>query len=115
VLAPTLTVFLAVRALVGVGEASYAVVTRSLLGRLYPVERRGRAMSMFTRRSRLGGGGLRLGGVLGQHLGWRPAFFFAGGPGVLLAVALLFLERPRAGAHDAPQEKAEHQLSIAPR
>src|SRR5882757_8040855 len=112
-LAPTLTVFLAVRALVGVGEASYAVVTPSLLADFYPVERRGRAMSMFYAAIPLGSAvGFGLGGVLGQHLGWRPAFFFAGGPGVLLAVALLFLKDPPRGAHDAPQEKADHQLSI---
>ena len=81
-LAPTLTAFLAVRALVGVGEASYAVVTPSLLSDFYPTERRGRAMSIFYAAIPLGSAvGFALGGVLGQHLGWRPAFFFAGGPG----------------------------------
>jgi MFS family permease len=111
-LAPSLTVFLAVRALVGVGEASYAVVTPSLLADFYPADRRGRAMSMFYAAIPLGSAvGFGLGGVLGQHLGWRPAFFFAGGPGVLLAVALLFLKDPPRGAHDAPRDKAANQLS----
>jgi predicted MFS family arabinose efflux permease len=55
--------------------------------------------------------GFGLGGVLGQHLGWRPAFFVAGGPGALLAASLFFLKDPPRGAHDAPAAASEAQLS----
>ena len=100
-LAPSLMVFLIVRAIVGIGEATYAVVTPSLLADFYPIERRGRAMAFFYAAIPLGSAiGFALGGVLGQHLGWRKAFFLVGGPGALLAVALLFLRDPQRGAHD---------------
>lgn len=103
-LAPTLAVFLAVRALVGVGEASYSVVTPSLLSDFYPAERRGRVLAFFYAAIPLGSAlGFGLGGVLGQHVGWRTAFFFAGGPGAILAIALLFLRDPPRGAFDGPR------------
>jgi MFS transporter, Spinster family, sphingosine-1-phosphate transporter len=112
-LAPSLTVFLAVRALVGIGEASYAVVTPSLLADFYPVERRGRAMSIFYAAIPLGSAvGFGLGGVLGQHVGWRTAFFFAGGPGVLLAGALLLMREPPRGGYDPPEAASQDRPSI---
>src|SRR5688572_25538347 len=46
-LAPTYGWLLLARALVGVGEASYTVVTPSLLSDHYPPDRRGRAMGIF--------------------------------------------------------------------
>src|SRR6185369_16322216 len=46
-LAPTFGWLLLARALVGVGEASYSVVTPSLIADLYPAERRGRALAVF--------------------------------------------------------------------
>jgi predicted MFS family arabinose efflux permease len=111
-LAPTLAVFLFMRALVGVGEASYAVVTPPVLSDYYPPRERPRALSMFYAAIPLGSAiGFGLGGVLGQHLGWRPAFFVAGGPGALLAASLFFLKDPPRGAHDAPAAASEAQLS----
>jgi MFS family permease len=103
-LAPTLAFFLVARALVGVGEASYSVVTPSLLSDFFPPERRGRALATFYAAIPLGSAmGFALGGVLGQHLGWRPAFFIAGGPGTVLGLALLFLRDPPRGAFDPPR------------
>src|SRR6185503_12151876 len=46
-LAPVFAILLAARVLIGVGEASYTVVTPSLLGDYYPAERRGRALGVF--------------------------------------------------------------------
>src|SRR5262249_41754084 len=46
-LAPTYVALLLARAVVGVGEASYAVVTPSLLSDCYPAERRARALGIF--------------------------------------------------------------------
>jgi MFS family permease len=102
--APTFAIFLIARAVVGVGEASYSVVTPSLLADFYPAERRGRALSIFYAAIPLGSAlGFGLGGILGRRLGWRPAFFIAGGPGLMLAVALLFLRDPPRGAFDKPR------------
>jgi MFS family permease len=112
-LAPTFLVFLIARSLVGVGEASYSVVTPSLLSDYYPPERRGRALAIFYAAIPLGSAlGFGLGGVLGQHLGWRPAFFIAGGPGAILAVALLFLRDPPRGAFDPPRATTAEPLSF---
>jgi len=111
-LAPTLAVFLVMRALVGVGEASYAVVTPPVLSDYYPPRERPRALSMFYAAIPLGSAiGFALGGVLGQHLGWRPAFFVAGGPGALLAASLFFLKDPPRGAHDTAAMSSAAKLS----
>ncbi len=113
-LAPSLAVFLFMRALVGVGEASYAVVTPPVLSDYYPPRDRPRALSMFYAAIPLGSAvGFALGGVLGQHLGWRPAFFIAGGPGALLAASLFFLKDPPRGAHDAAPAPSDAKLSTA--
>ena len=67
--APTLAVFLLMRALVGVGEASYAVVTPPVLSDYYSAADRPRALSVFYAAIPLGSAvGFAL-GVLGQHLG----------------------------------------------
>src|SRR6266571_5213530 len=46
-LAPTYILLLLARAVTGIGEAGYAVVTPSLLSDFYPPERRGRALATF--------------------------------------------------------------------
>ena len=77
-------------------------MTPSLLSDFYPAERRGRALATFYAAIPLGSAlGFGLGGVLGKHIGWRAAFFVAGGPGAVLAMALLFLRDPPRGAFDA--------------
>jgi MFS family permease len=89
------------RAVVGIGEASYTVITPSLLSDHYPASRRGRALSIFYAAMPVGIAlGYVLGGQIGSRLGWRPAFFVAGGPGFVLAVCLLFLREPVRGQLD---------------
>src|SRR5207245_1815132 len=46
-LAPTYALLLVARAVIGAGEASYSVVTPSLLSDCYPAERRARALGIF--------------------------------------------------------------------
>src|SRR5262245_64426353 len=83
---------------VGVGEATCAPTATSLIGDLVRPERRARAMSVFML-------GLPLGlalsffvsGKVAAHLGWQAAFFVAGVPGLVLAVAALFLLDPGRG------------------
>jgi MFS transporter, Spinster family, sphingosine-1-phosphate transporter len=92
---------------IGVGEASYAVVTPPLLSDLYPPDRRGRALAIFYAAIPVGSAlGYVLGGALGERLGWRATFFIAGGPGALLGLSLLFLREPRRGAYDTTEATA---------
>ena len=83
---------------VGVGEAACAPAATSLIGDLYPPARRARAMSVFML-------GLPIGIALSYLVssfvahtwGWRTAFFIAGIPGVLCAIAALFIDEPPRG------------------
>ena len=95
------------RAVVGIGEASYTVVTPSLLADHYPPDRRGRALSIFYAAMPVGIAlGYVLGGQIGARFGWRPAFFIAGGPGLALALTLLFLREPPRGRFDEKSRPA---------
>jgi len=106
-LAPSYAVLLLARAVVGVGEASYAVVTPSLLSDCYPPERRARTLGVFYAAIPVGSAlGYVVGGLVGEHFGWRAAFFVAGGPGVALAFVLLLLREPQRGARDAAASAA---------
>ncbi len=112
-LAPTFAVLLLARALVGVGEASYGVVTPSLLSDLYPATHRGRALAIFYAAVPVGSAlGYMLGGAVGSAYGWQTAFFVAGGPGLLLALALLLLREPSRGRFDPLRSDAAIGLSL---
>ena len=112
-LAPTFLALAAARALTGVGEASYVVVTPSLLSDFYPVERRGRAMAFFYAAIPIGtAAGYVLGGQIEAHFGWRSAFFVAGVPGVLLALLLLTFRDPVRGALDRAAAAPGPELTV---
>jgi len=100
-LAPTHALLLVARAVIGVGEASYAVVTPSLLSDCYPSDRRARVLGIFYAAIPVGTAvGYVLGGLVGEAFGWRAAFFVAGAPGALLAFLLTRLPEPQRGALD---------------
>jgi len=100
-LAPTYAWLLLARAVIGAGEASYAVVTPSLLSDCYAAERRARMLGVFYAAIPVGTAlGYTLGGAIGAAHGWRAAFFVAGAPGAALAFVLLLLAEPRRGAMD---------------
>jgi MFS family permease len=98
---------LAARIVVGVGEASYAVLAPTIIDDLTPLHRKGTALSVFYLAIPLGYAlGYILGGTIAKHWqaamgdawphGWQMAFFVVGGPGVLLAMTcLLIVEPPR--------------------
>jgi predicted MFS family arabinose efflux permease len=90
--------FLAMRVGVGVGEASCAPAGQSLIGDLYPPERRARAMAVFMLGLPLG---LFLaylvGGKIGERWGWRAALYVACVPGLILAVLMLRVKEPARG------------------
>jgi MFS transporter, Spinster family, sphingosine-1-phosphate transporter len=101
-LATTYALLIVARALTGVGEAGYGVVTPPLLSDCYPPDRRARVLGTFYAAIPVGSAlGYIVGGVIGEHYGWRNAFFVAGAPGIALAFVLLLLVEPRRGALDA--------------
>ncbi len=79
------------RALVGVGEASYAPAATSMLSENFPEEKRSQAQGIFNIGLFLGGTlGAILGGIIAYYLNsWRLAFLFISLPGVLLAFLTL--------------------------
>jgi MFS family permease len=102
-LAPTYFYLVLARALIGVGEASYTVVTPSLLSDFYPTSKRGSVLAVFYAAIPIGSAlGYVMGGQIAAHFGWRYAFFAAGLPGAVLAFVLFFLRDPLRGAQDAP-------------
>jgi MFS family permease len=90
---------LAARAAVGIGEAAYGTVSPGLLADHYGPDRRGRAYAFFFAAIPVGAAlGYAVGGLVDRTLGWRSAFFVAGAPGLLLALACLRLRDPPRGA-----------------
>jgi predicted MFS family arabinose efflux permease len=81
---------LAVRALVGLGEAGYGSVGCALVATHFPTRLRGTVLAAFFAAASVGSVlGVMLGGVVAAHWGWQAPFGVVGIPGVLLA--LLFL------------------------
>src|SRR5215472_6636328 len=84
--------------IVGIGEASYATIAPTLIADLFPIERRGRMLSIFYLGLPVGSAlGILLGGPLGERFGWRVPFMMAGIPGFLLALTFWFLPEPQRG------------------
>jgi MFS family permease len=91
----------AARALVGVGEAAYVAIAPALLADCFPVSSRGRIFAVLNMAIPVGAAlGYVLGGLIGQHVGWRAAFFVCGAPGLVLAAAVLWLRDPPRGAQE---------------
>ena len=99
----------ALRLGVGVGEASCAPASTSLIGDLYPSEKRGRAISIFMLGLPIGIAlSFAVSGTIAKAYGWRAAFLVAGLPGILFALAALLIREPVRGASDpAPREVQE--------
>ena len=97
----TLAILLFWRAMVGIGEASYATISPAWLSDVYPPEKRNNALTIFYTAIPIGAAlGSVIGGVIAASYGWRHAFIWAGAPGLLLALLLLpFREPARTGTH----------------
>jgi MFS family permease len=97
--------YLLTRVGVGIGEASCAPAGQSLIGDMYPAQRRARAMSIFMMGLPIGlFSAYILSGLIGEAWGWRAAFFVACAPGLILAALTLLIREPLRGAAevDAP-------------
>lgn len=108
------TTFLIARAAVGIGEAAYATLAPSVLADFYPPERRNRIFTLFYVATPVGSAiGFVLGGFLGEHFGWRPAFLAVGLPGLAVAALALWMKDPVRGAFDEkPPEPVSWGLAL---
>lgn len=96
---------------VGVGEASCAPAATSLIGDLFPAGKRAKALSIFMLGLPVGVAlSFAVSGVVARQYGWRAAFLVAGIPGILCAIAVLFIKEPPRGAtetHNIGTQKRE--------
>lgn len=89
------------RVIVGVGEASYGTLSPSWIADLYPSHKRNQALAWFYLAVPVGAAiAFKLGGWMATSYSWRHAFMWAGAPGLLLAVGVLFLREPVRGASE---------------
>jgi MFS family permease len=103
------------RSAIGVGEAGFGGVAPTLISDLFPKEARGRMLSYFYVAIPVGSAlGYVLGGAIGHHSGWRPAFFVAGAPGLLFGVLAFFMAEPPRGAGEGVVAAHERRFAIAP-
>jgi len=106
-LAGSLGLFICLRALTGLGEASYYPAGTALISDYHDSSTRSRALSFHQTAVLVGGifGG-SLAGWLAERYHWTYAFYIYGIAGVLLAVVLwIFMKEP-------PKGMAEHALEI---
>lgn len=104
---------LATRLFVGIGEAAYGPAAPTILSDLYPVEKRGKILALFYVAIPIGSAlGFSLGGAT-LHMGysWRTAFLIVVPPGILLALASLFMRDPRRSLGNSPAALKKLSLS----
>lgn len=104
---------LSARSFIGVGEAGFGAVSPTLISDLFPKEKRGRMLAYFYVAIPVGSAlGFLLGGHIGEHYGWRRAFFLAGAPGILLGLLAFRMREPPRGAGDGVvHEERRFELS----
>ena len=96
---------IAARLAVGLGEATGAPATISVIADYFPRRSRASAMALFNLAIPLGALlGAAGGGFIAQHANWRNAFIIAGLPGVVLGlIVALTLREPVRGHYDGPE------------
>jgi len=100
-LATSFGMLFAIRIFVGFGEACFVTMGPSWISDLFAVPRRNTAITFFYVAVPVGSAiGFTIGGWFAGHGDWRHAFIYAGLPGVLLALMLLFLREPSRGEAD---------------
>jgi MFS family permease len=105
---------LVARSVIGVGEAGFGVVSPTLISDLFSREMRGRMLSFFYVAIPVGSAlGFLLGGSVGEHHGWRAAFFLAGAPGLVLGLLAFRMREPPRGAGDGASAIHEHRFELA--
>lgn len=111
--APTFVSMICFRVLVGLGEASYATISPSLISDSYGPAKRNNALTIFYVAIPVGAAlGTILGGFIAAHWGWRPAFIWAGAPGLLLALVLLPFAEPQRGQAEGRSAEARQNPTV---
>jgi MFS family permease len=107
--AATFAMMIGFRVLVGLGEASYATISPSLISDSYAPAKRNNALTIFYVAIPVGAAlGTIIGGLIAAHWGWRHAFIWAGAPGLFLALVMLpFAELKRGHAEGTTVEAAK--------
>lgn len=81
---------LALRSVVGLGEAGYGSVGAALIASHFPARMRGALLAGFFASASVGSVlGVLLGGWIASHWGWKAAFGVVGFPGLILALLYL--------------------------
>jgi MFS family permease len=102
------------RVLVGLGEASYATISPSLISDAFVATRRNNALTIFYVAIPVGAAlGYLVGGEVSAHWSWRHAFIWAGIPGMLLALVLLPFEEPKRGQSELTPAQIVTKPSLA--
>lgn len=107
--------FLLVRMGIGIGEASYAPAANSLIGDMFPANKRSRAMGIFMLGLPLGLtlAFFTIGYMVKAFDSWRAPFIIAAVPGLILAFFMFFIREPQRGAAEevkVAQGKVEKPL-----
>lgn len=99
----------AARVGVGVGEAAGVAPAHSIIADYFSKRTRAWAMAVFQSGLYVGiFSGYFVGGWVGEHYGWRAAFWVAGLPGLLIALLVRFtVEEPVRGAADREEPDAQ--------
>jgi MFS transporter, Spinster family, sphingosine-1-phosphate transporter len=99
--------------LVGVGEASFVILSPTFVADMFPERMRGRVMGIFYLAIPVGSAlGYLIGGVLGSKHGWRYPFYVGAAPGVVLALLLLLIPEPPLGQFDDAMHKAPERDTL---
>ncbi len=111
--AATFAMMIAFRVLVGLGEASYATISPSLISDTYAPAKRNNALTIFYVAIPVGAAlGAIIGGFIAGRWGWRHAFIWAGAPGLLLALVMLPFAEPKRGQAEGKTAEAAKKPSL---
>jgi MFS transporter, Spinster family, sphingosine-1-phosphate transporter len=96
-------------AALGVGEASFGIFAPAILADFYPEGQRNRVLTIFNVAIPVGAAlGYLVGGIVGEHHGWRMAFIVSAIPGAIIAILIaLFMKEPARGASQHEKAKLE--------
>lgn len=99
--------FLLTRIGVGIGEASYAPAANSLIGDLFPANKRSRAVGVFMLGLPLGLllAFFTVGAMVKAFDSWRAPFVIAMIPGLIIAIFMFLIREPERGAAEAVQTR----------
>jgi MFS family permease len=98
---------------VGVGEAGGSPPSYSLISDYFPPEKRGTGLAIYSLGVPVGSMlGAFAAGRIADAYGWQTAFFALGVPGVVLAVAMLFVvKEPKRGGLDPIVDGKDHEAA----